>query len=164
KKTAPAIDDKRHNSLNPLKIKGYLSAYRAFNEKRFLDAALKNARFLNKHAISKNGGITRSYKNGKTSIHGFLDDYAFVISAYLDLYQATFDERWLHQANELTNYTQEHFYDKETGMFFYSHNDHSGLITRQKEILDNVMPSSNSEMAKNLLILGHYFYDTEKKK
>lgn len=164
KRTAPALDDKVLTSWNALMIKGYLSAYRAFNEKRFLDAALKNAQFLNKHAISKNGGITRSYKDGRTSIPGFLDDYTFVISAYIDLYQATFDEKWLHQANYLTNYTRENFFDRESGMFYYSHNDHSGLITRQKEILDNVMPSSNSEMAKNLLLLGHYFYDLKKKK
>lgn len=164
KRTKPALDDKVLTSWNALMIKGYLSAYKAFKEKRFLDAALKNAQFLNKHAISRDGGMMRNYKDGKTSIPAFLDDYAFVISAYLDLYQATFDESWLNKANELTNYTRQHFYDPESGMFFYSHNDHSGLITRQKEILDNVMPSSNSEMAKNLLVLGHYYYDTEKKK
>lgn len=164
KRTKPALDDKTLTSWNALMVKGYLSAYKAFNEKQFLEIALKNAEFLKKQAISKNGSITRSYKDGKSSIPGFLDDYAFLISAFIDLYQATFDEQWLLVANDLTNYTREYFFDRESGMFFYNHNDHSGLITRQKEILDNVMPSSNSEMAKNLLLLGHYFYDIEKKK
>jgi uncharacterized protein len=163
KRTAPALDDKVLTSWNALMIKAYLSAYKAFDEERFLDAALKNARFLKDNVISNDGFITRSYKDGKNSIPGFLDDYAFTISAFLDLYQATFDEQWLLQANDLTAYTQEHFFDPSSGMFFYSHNDHSGLITRQKEIIDNVIPSSNSEMAKNLLTLGHYFYDNEKK-
>ncbi|PRX45693.1 thioredoxin domain-containing protein [Salegentibacter salegens] len=163
KRTLPALDDKVLTSWNALMIKAYLNAYKAFDEKRFLDAALKNASFLNENVIAENGAVTRNYKNGETSIPGFLDDYAFVISAFIDLYQATFDEKWLFQARDLTNYTKEHFFDPSSGMFYYTHDDHSGLITRQKEILDNVIPSSNSEMAKNLLILGHYFYDSENK-
>ncbi|WP_286760457.1 thioredoxin domain-containing protein [Salegentibacter sp. UBA1130] len=163
KRTLPALDDKVLTSWNALMIKAYLNAYKTFDEKRFLEAALKNARFLNENVIAENGALTRNYKDGKTSIPGFLDDYAFVISAFIDLYQATFDEKWLFKAQDLANYTKEHFFDSTSGMFFYTHDDHSGLISRQKEILDNVIPSSNSEMAKNLLILGHYFYDSEKK-
>lgn len=162
KRISPALDDKILTSWNALMLKGYVSAYNAFGEERFLKSALNNARFLTSNAISKNGAITRNYKNGKSTVPGFLDDYAFVISAFIDLYEATFDEKWLIKANEIAAYTQEHFFDPSSQMFFYSHNDHSELITRQKEIIDNVIPSSNSEMAKNLLFLGHYFYNDEK--
>lgn len=162
KRISPALDNKILTSWNALMLKGYVSAYNAFGEERFLESALNNAKFLTTNAIAKNGAITRNYIDGKSTIPGFLDDYAFVISAFIDLYQATFDEKWLIQANEIAAYTQEHFFDPSSHMFFYSHNDHSGLITRQKEIIDNVIPSSNSEMAKNLLFLGHFFYDNDK--
>ncbi|MCM4163628.1 MULTISPECIES: thioredoxin domain-containing protein [unclassified Arenibacter] len=85
-----------------------------------------------------------------------LDDYAFVISAFIDLYQATFDEQWLNKAELLTDYTINHFFDANSGMFYYTHNEQSNLISRKMEISDNVIPASNSEMAKNLLFLGNY--------
>lgn len=162
KRVSPALDNKILTSWNALMLKGYVSAYKAFGEERFLESAIRNAQFLSSNSIAQNGAITRNFKDGRSSVPGFLDDYAFVISAFIDLYQATFDEKWLIKANEIAAYTQEHFFDPSSQMFFYSHNDHSGLITRQKETLDNVIPSSNSEMAKNLLFLGHFFYDNEK--
>lgn len=86
-----------------------------------------------------------------------LDDYAFTVSAFIDLYQATFDEKWLYRAKELTNYALLHFFDNSSGMFYYTSDDHSDLIARKMEITDNVIPSSNSEMAINLYLLGNYF-------
>jgi uncharacterized protein YyaL (SSP411 family) len=65
------------------------------------------------------------------------------------LYQATFNEKWLYKAKELNDYAITHFYDSKSGMFFYTHNNHSNLIAKM-EVADNVIPSSNSEMAKNL--------------
>ncbi|MEX0981905.1 MAG: thioredoxin domain-containing protein [Bacteroidales bacterium] len=158
KRIRPGLDDKILTSWNALMLKGYVHAYRAFGEERFLKAALRNADFLLKNAIT-DGGITRNYKNGKSSIPGFLDDYAFVISAFIELYQATFDEKWLNEANELTGYTIKHFFDASSGMFFYSHNEHSNLISRKMEVSDNVIPASNSEMAKNLFFLGTLLYN-----
>jgi len=89
-----------------------------------------------------------------------LDDYAFTVSAFIDLYQATFDEKWLYKAKELTEYAMGHFTDNSSGMFWYTSNDHSDLIARKMEIADNVIPSSNSEMALNLYLLG-IFFDNE---
>lgn len=159
KRVRPGLDDKILTSWNALMLKGYVHAYRAFGEEKFLKTALKNADFLLANAINNNGAITRNYKNGKSSIPGFLDDYAFVISAFIELYQATFDEKWLNKANELAEYTLEHFFDGPSGMFFYTHDDHSNLISRKMEVSDNVIPASNSEMAKNLFFLGHYYYN-----
>ncbi|MFN2458777.1 MAG: thioredoxin domain-containing protein [Chitinophagaceae bacterium] len=157
KRVRPGLDDKILTSWNALMLKGYVDAYRTFGEERFLKAALKNANFLSAKAINNNNEITRNYKHGKSSIAGFLDDYAFTISAFIDLYQATFDEKWLYKAKELAAYTQTHFFDNTSGMFYYTHNQHSNLIARKMEISDNVIPSSNSEMAKNLFYLGHFF-------
>lgn len=159
KRAKPGLDDKILTSWNALMLKGYIDAYRAFGEEEFLNTALRSAQFLSRNAIHGNNEITRNYKNGKSSIPGLLDDYSFTISAFIALYQATFDEMWLYKAKELAEYTLVHFYDSSSGMFYYTHDQHAELIARKMEIEDNVIPSSNSEMAKNLLFLGHYFYD-----
>ncbi len=159
KRVRPGLDDKILTAWNALMLKGYVQAYRAFGEEKYLQAAIKNAQFLINKAISKNDEITRNYKNGKASIPAFLDDYAFTIAAFIELYQATFNEDWLLKARELAGYTQTHFFDKSSGMFFYTHNEHSNLIARKMEVGDNVIPSSNSEMAKNLYYLGQFFGD-----
>ena len=105
--------------------------------------------------------MTRNYKMGKSSINALLDDYAFTIAAFIELYQATFDEKWLNEANTLTAYALEHFFDPKSHMFFYTHNKYSNLISRKMEVADNVIPSSNSEMAKNLFLLGHFLYNED---
>jgi uncharacterized protein YyaL (SSP411 family) len=157
KRIKPSTDDKILTSWNALMLKGYVDAYRAFGEERFLSSALKIADFLSTNAINRNNEITRNYKNGRSSVPGLLDDYSFTISSFIDLYQATFDEKWLTTANELTNYAIVHFFDNSSGMFFYTPDKNSDLIARKMEIADNVIPSSNSEMASNLFILGNYF-------
>ncbi len=157
----PGLDDKILTSWNALMLKGYAQAYRAFGDETFLAAAIKNANFLLSNVISANQEINRNYKNGKSSINGLLDDYAFTASAFIELYQATFDEKWLTEANKITAYTLQHFSDSASGMFFYTHNQYSNLISRKMEVADNVIPSSNSEMAKNLFVLGQYFYNDD---
>ena len=157
KRVKPRLDDKILTAWNGLMLKGYVDAYRAFGDPDFLNKAVKNATFLDTKTITESNEIMRNYKNKKATIHGLLDDYAFTISAFIDLYQATFDEKWLYKAKALNDYAITHFYDRKSGMFFYTHNNHSNLIARKMEIADNVIPSSNSEMAKNLLFLGLYF-------
>jgi len=156
----PSLDDKIITSWNALMLIAYVNAYRAFGERDFLLAALANAEFITKNCISQSNNIYRIYRNGKVSVNGFLDDYAFTIASFIQLYQVTFDEKWLNKAKELTDYTLEHFYDPKSGMFYYSHNEYSRLISRKMEITDNVIPSSNSEMCKNLFLLGHFFTDS----
>jgi len=157
KRVKPAIDDKILTSWNAMMLRGYTDAYRAFGEERFLNSALKNAGYLSRNAINGNNEITRNSKNGKSSIPGLLDDYSFTISAFIDLYQATFDEKWLYKAYELTDYTILHFFDTSSGMFYYTPDYHSDMIARKRDIVDNVIPSSNSEMAMDLFLLGNYF-------
>lgn len=155
----PALDDKIITAWNALMIKGYTDAYNAFGKKEYLAKAIQNANFINKKLKQKDNRLFRNYKNDKASINAFLDDYAFTIEAFINLYQATFDEQWLFQAKELSTYTLAHFYDDKSGMFFYTSDIDPALIARKMEISDNVIPSSNSQMAKNLFVLGHYFAD-----
>ena len=155
----PGLDDKSLTAWNALMLNGYVDAYRTFGEPAFLEAALKNARFLREKAIDPSGSMTRNYKAGTATIDGFLDDYAQVIAAFLNLYQATFDESWLQTAQTLQDYALEHFYDQASGLFFYTSRAHPELIARKKEVSDNVIPASNSVMANNLYQLGVLLYE-----
>ncbi|MEO8765870.1 MAG: thioredoxin domain-containing protein [Ginsengibacter sp.] len=157
KRIRPHTDDKILTSWNALMATGLIDAYKAFGENDFLEMARTNIDFILKNVVTKENGLYRNYKNGIANIPAFLDDYAFVITALIDFYQVSFDEKYLQKANELAQYADQHFYDTASGMFFYTNDQHSDLIARKMELSDNVIPSSNSEMAKNLLILGLYF-------
>lgn len=157
KRIKPALDDKIILSWNALMLKGYVKAYRAFDDERFLKVAKRNVQFLLKNGVTKSGELMRDCKGKNSKINGFLDDYALMISALIELYQATLDENWLQQAKSLTDYVLAHFSDDTSGMFFYTNNDQKQLVSRKVELHDNVIPSSNAEMAMNLFVLGHYF-------
>ena len=161
KRVRPGTDDKILTSWNALMAKGFIDAYKTFGHEKFLFPAKLNINFLLKNICADDNSLFRNYKNGKATIHGFLDDYAFLISALIDYYQLTFEEFYLQKANAITKYVIEHFYDKKSGMFFYTDEQYSNLIARKTEITDNVIPSSNSEMAKNLFLLSLYFDDKD---
>ncbi len=160
KRIRPGLDDKILTSWNALMLKGYVDAYRAFDEKRFLDKALANAQFI-LTKVANGEKLFRNYKIGKATINGFLDDYALAIQGFIALYEATFDEQWLQQAKAWTDYVIRHFQDDNSGMFFYTSDDHEELVARKMEISDNVIPASNSVMAKNLYVLGQLFYNED---
>ena len=76
-----------------------------------LEVALKNATFIYTKQLQENGNLNHSYKNGSSTINGFLEDYATVIEAYISLYEATANELWLQTAKQLTDYSLDHFFD-----------------------------------------------------
>jgi uncharacterized protein YyaL (SSP411 family) len=155
KRIAPGLDDKILTSWNALMLIGYVDAYHAFGDTRFLDGALRIAKFFTQYVIQADFSLTRNFKNGKTTISGFLDDYSFVCEAFIALYQATFDEQYLRLADSLATYTIQHFYNIQSGLFFYTSINDAPLIARKTETTDNVIPSSNSSMVKALFCLGH---------
>ncbi|MDG1435642.1 MAG: thioredoxin domain-containing protein [Saprospiraceae bacterium] len=161
KRIRPGLDDKILTSWNALMLKGYTDAYRAFGNEEYLESAIRNANFLVKNSIKDEHRLNRNFKDGQSVINAFLDDYALLIDAFVHLYQVTFDEQWLNHAKKLTAYTQTHFYDKSTGMFHYTSNLDPELIARKKELADNVIPGSNSTMARNLYKLGTMLYQPE---
>ncbi len=153
----PRLDDKTLTSWNALMLKAYVNAYTVFNDEHFLKIALKNANFISNKQMKKEGGLYRNYKNDKSNIEAYLEDYATVIDAYISLYEATFDKNWLLTAKQLTDYCFDHFFDDQSKMFYFTSDKNSYLITRKIEIDDNVIPSSNSIMANNLFKLGHFY-------
>src|SRR5690606_29366704 len=91
----PALDDKVLTAWNGMMLQGYTIAYKPFGHPEYLKTALRAGTFILDNMQREDGGLNRNYKNGRSSINGFLDDYAFVISGFVELYQATFDESWL---------------------------------------------------------------------
>src|SRR5690606_23610890 len=154
RRVAPALDDKILTSWNGMMLQAFATAYKAFGDAEDLKMALKNGRFILDKMKKPDGGLYRNHKNGTSTINGFLDDYAFVISGFIELYQVTFDEQWLREALQLLRYTFEHFYDLEKQMFYYTSDLDPALVARKMEVPDNVIPSSNSQMARNLFVLG----------
>ncbi|MEQ6122957.1 thioredoxin domain-containing protein [Pseudotenacibaculum sp. MALMAid0570] len=161
KRERPKLDDKILTSWNAIMLSGYIDAYRVFENSHFLDIAIKNATFIKNNLIDAEGKLYRSYKEGKLKIEGYLEDYGTLIKAYINLYQVTFDEQWLLLAKKLTDFTLSNFYDSKTKLFFYNAKDSQILVTKNIELEDNVIPSSNSIMAKNLFLLGHFFGNKE---
>jgi hypothetical protein len=157
KKEKPRLDDKSLTSWNALMLKGYIDAYKVFDDPHFLEIAIKNATFILSKQVQENGNLNHTYKNGKSSINGYLEDYATVINAFIALYEATLNEKWLANAKQLTDYTFDHFFDTQNSMFYFTSDEDHDLITRKMEIEDNVIPASNSIMANNLFLLSHYY-------
>ncbi len=154
KRVRPGLDDKVLTAWNALMLKGYVDAYKAFGEKAFLARALKSAGFLKTKMLQPDFSIKRNYKNGQVTISGFLDDYSFSCEAFLALYEITLDETWLALCKSISEYVIQHFYNVNTGLFFYTSVSDAPLIARKTETSDNVIPASNSSMAKTLYQLG----------
>ena len=161
KRVHPSLDDKVLTSWNALMLKGYVDAYKAFGEESYRETAIKNGRFLKTQMLQPDARLNRNFKDGKSTINAFLDDYANLIQAYIGLYEITFDQQWLDAAKALCEYTLTHFFDESSGMFFYTSDLDPELIARKKVIADNVIPASNSTMARNLHALGLYYYNND---
>jgi hypothetical protein len=159
KREKPSTDNKILSSWNALMLKAYLDAFRAVGDKKYLNIALKNARFIEENMLENDGSLLRNYMNGKASISAFLDDYSLLASAYLELYSITFDKHWLELSKSLTDYCIAHFLDSESAMFFYTSDISEALVARKFELTDNVIASSNSILASVLFKLSHYLND-----
>ena len=153
----PGLDDKCLTAWNAMMIRGLVDSAQIFENDEYYQIAVKAANFILKELKTIEGSLYRNFKNDKRSIPGFLDDYAFFIDALLGLYETDFDERWLEEAKQLANYVLSKFHDPESPMLFYTSVDGETLIARKHELMDNVIPASNSVMAQNLQKLGLLF-------
>ncbi|WP_316815556.1 thioredoxin domain-containing protein [Pedobacter nyackensis] len=160
KRVRPGLDDKCLTAWNAMAIKGLVESAGIFDHSHYYSVAKKAATFILTNLRTADGGLYRNFKNNKATIPGFLDDYAFFIEALISLYQYDFDERWLSEARGLTDYVLINFEDNASPMLFYTATKGEALIARKHEIMDNVIPASNSVMAQNLHKLG-LFYDND---
>jgi uncharacterized protein len=163
KRTKPNLDDKILTGWNALMLNGCIHAYRAFSDPHYLELALKNAQFILKNQVQKDGRLNRVFKfqadkNGRntTPVNGFLEDYAYTIQAFISLYQVTFDEKWLFEAQKLADYVLAHFEDSKTGLFYFTSNLDTSPLGRHSDVFDNVLPNPNAILALAFLDLSTF--------
>ena len=149
----PLLDTKQLASWNGMALTAFSKGYAVTGNKHYHQTALKIAGFIEADLMSDQG-LQRKYTPDKSFRLAFLDDYAFVISGYISLFLAGFDVGHLKTANNLVQHCMQKFYHKDSGMFFYTEEENNELFDRKMELSDTVIPSSNSEMAAALYVLG----------
>jgi len=157
----PGLDNKVLVSWNGLMIGALVDAAVAFQKSEWLTDAEKSARFILKHAQEKDNRLYHTLHGEKASIDGFLEDYACMINAMIRLGEATGHEHYFHTGESLLKYVLSNFTAAETSLFPFSANTSQQLVAPHYEFQDNVIPSSNSMMARNLFYLGNLFENSE---
>ena len=160
KRIHPGKDDKILSGWNGWMSAGLIEAFHASGNAQYLDLAKNNLQFIQEKMMI-NGQLYRSYKNGIQYTPAFLEDYAAVIKSSISLYQATGQKTWIDLAMQLTDFCMSHFLDKSDGFFFFNDPTAEDLIANKKELFDNVIPASNSIMARNLHDLSLFTYNQE---
>jgi hypothetical protein len=150
----PLRDDKILTAWNGFMIAALSKGFQALGDDRYTVAARKAADFILGAMRSGGGRLMRRFRQGEIAIPGFCDDYAFMIWGLIELYQSTFELKYLEEAISLSGEMLELFWDDERGGFFYVGKDGERLILRDKDIHDGAIPSANSAAALNLLRLA----------
>lgn len=153
----PLLDDKILLGWNALMNVACSKAYAATGSDIYKTLAVKNISFLENSFLKDAGEWLHTYKNGQAKYSAFLDDYAYLISAYIHLQEITGNAEYLVKARKITQFVQEHFLEESTGLFFFTSQTQTDVIMRKKEIYDSATPSGNSAMAVNLYYLGIIF-------
>ena len=151
----PHLDDKIIAAWNGLMISAYARAAQVLNDSRYLEIATRAANFLRANLSDPSRKILyRNYREGRSDVEAFADDYAFVIQGLLDLYEASFDVEWLRFANELQETQDRLFFDEKNGGFFSTSGKEESVFLRMKDDNDGAEPAASSVAALNLLRLS----------
>ena len=155
KRPRPHLDDKVIAAWNGLMISAFARAAQVLEEPRYLDIATRAANFLREHLYDSSRNILyRNYREGRSDIEGFADDYAFVSKALLDLYESSFDVEWLKLAVQLQETQDRLFFDEKNGGYFSTSGKDASVFLRMKDDNDGAEPSASSVAALNLLRLS----------
>lgn len=156
KRPMPLLDDKILTAWNGLMLSGCVAAYRALGTPHYLAIALKNGQFLLDKQLQTEGRLNRNYQNSKSQINAFLEDYAYTISAFIALYEVTFDEKWLKAAEKMSDYVLANFSDNQTALLHFTSNQDAALVARPMNLSDDVLPNANAVFALSINQLGHF--------
>ena len=157
----PIRDEKIIAAWNGLMISAFARAGWAFAETRYVDIANRAARFVLEQMRAEDGALVRTYREGKKGSASFLDDYAFMIGACLDLYEASGDAAWIERAVELQSDQDARYLDAQVGGYYLSASEGEALLVREKPAYDRAVPSGNSVAANNLLRLHDFTGDVK---
>jgi uncharacterized protein YyaL (SSP411 family) len=158
----PHLDDKILASWNGLMISAYARAAQLLDEPHYLEVATRAAKFVRANLYDESRKILfRNYREGRSDIEGFADDYVFVIQGLVDLYEASFDIEWLKFAVELQATQDRLFFDEKNGGYFSTSGKDSSLPLRMKDDNDSAEPAASSVAALNLLRLAQFRDDKQ---
>ena len=164
KRVHPLKDDKILTDWNGLMIAAFAKASRAFGEQSYREAAVNAADFVLEELRAEDGRLLKRYRRGEAGLPAHLEDYAFLAHGLIELYEATFDPKYLRAAVELTDYMIEHFWDEQEKAFFQTADNAEDLPVRSKDAYDGAIPSGNSMAAYNLVRLGRMTSKTDYEK
>jgi uncharacterized protein YyaL (SSP411 family) len=153
RRVKPGRDDKVLAAWNGLMARAFAEAGRALGRADYLAAARRNAEFV-LDSMRVNGRLLRTWKAGQAKLKGYLEDYAMVAAALLELYAATFDRLWLDEARGLADAILRLFWDESVGGFFDTGADHERLIVRPRNLYDNAVPCGSSVAVEVLFRLA----------
>jgi uncharacterized protein YyaL (SSP411 family) len=157
KRVRPGLDDKIILGWNALMNIAYSKAYAATTNQHYKVIAERNIQFLMSSFQNQDGLLDHTWKNGQSKYPAFLDDYAYLIAALIELPQVTGNSKYLEQAKMFSNTVIENFGDEESPLFFYTHHRQKDILVRKKELYDGATPSGNAVMAYNLFRLSVFF-------
>jgi uncharacterized protein YyaL (SSP411 family) len=153
----PHRDDKVLTDWNGLMIGALSRAARVCGRRDLVDRAARAAEFVEARMIGADGSPAHRFRDGEAAIRGMLDDHAFTAWGLLELYEATFDERWLRRAIDLVRILGERFHDADAGGFFMTPGgEREVLVARPREVYDGAIPSGNSMAALTLARLARF--------
>ena len=153
----PGLDDKILLGWNALLNTAYSKSFAALGRESHRQQAISQMDFLEKAFRVADGSWHHTYKNGVAKLPAFLDDYAYLIQAYIQLQEITGNSDYLIKAKDLTDWVCTHFSEEETGFFYFTHQDQQDILVRKKEVYDGATPSGNAVMCANLLYLSLVF-------
>src|SRR5437667_7905768 len=153
----PHLDDKIIAAWNGLMISAYARAAQILDEPRYLESATRATKFLRSNLYDEKSRLLfRNYRESRSDIEGFADDYAFVIQGALDLYEASFEIEWLKFAIELQATQDRLFFDEKAGGYFSTSGKDKSVVLRMKDDNDSAEPAASSIAALNLLRLAQF--------
>jgi hypothetical protein len=156
----PGRDEKILTSWNGLMISAFAKAAEVLDDDRYRQVAIDAVSFL-QNELQRGDRLLSTYKDGVAKLNGYLDDYAFVAAALVDVYEAVQDRSFLDASVRLVDSMIAHFWDDRAGGFFFTSDDHETLILRSKPTFDGSIPSGNSVALQTLLRLHHYTTRTD---
>jgi uncharacterized protein YyaL (SSP411 family) len=155
RRVPPGLDDKILLDWNALMCTAYARAYAATGEASYRESACRALDFLLERLLQPDGiSLYHTYREGKAQYNAFLDDYAFLIEALLEVAQVTYDYRYLQQARQYIEYVLEQFLDREEALFYFTSSRQQDILLRRKDLYDSATPSGNSTMVRNLQRAG----------
>ncbi len=157
----PFKDDKILTGWNGLMIAAFAIGGRILKDESYIAAAEKAADFILNHLVREDGRLLARYRDGDNSILAYVDDYAFLIWSFIELYETTYKEKYLAEAIRFNNELLRLFWDNNNGGLFMNGSDSEVLIIRPKDIYDGAIPSGNSVSALNFLRLARLTNNSE---